>query len=600
MSDLEIIADPNDDVIVTSDDIPVAVTPLDTSMVIVNDDPDVEVISTGDPGPPGPAGPPGPGGGPGPQGPKGDKGDKGDPGPQGVKGDQGDKGDKGDPGIQGVPGADGNTIYSGAGAPASTLGVDGDLYLDTHYGGVTNSYGMWGPKAAGSWGTGHSLQGAAGVDGATIHYGAFPPDNAIGVDGDTFIDTLHWTVSAPKAGNVWPPSASMVGPQGPAGPAGSGDMRGANNLSEVASAPASRQNIYAAPFDALAYNGMQINGSMEVSQELGTTATTTGSTYIVDGWKLGFGGTMALSVAQVADAPPGYSNSIKATVTTAEASLGVNDYAIIFQQFEGYRVSRLAFGTAAAMPISIGFWTKIHRPGMYSGSIRSGGANRSCPFTFTQNAADTWEYKTVTVPGDTVAALPGGNAQAMNISFALTSGSGLAGTAGAWAAANLIAATGASNGVAATTDTFQITGVVMLPGIEFPSAARAPFIMRPFDQELHTCMRYFEAWDVGSANYSPFAIGAWSVTTDIGALHVMKVRKRAIPTFSYNALVNFVAMYNGGASPVSLTKLVVLTASVDDIMLDAGASSAVGVIGQGGQISQNGGAPARAFFDARL
>ena len=32
-----------------------------------------------------------------------------------------------------------------------------------------------------------------------------------------------------------------------------------------------RSNIYAAPFDALAYNGMQINGSMEVSQETGNS-----------------------------------------------------------------------------------------------------------------------------------------------------------------------------------------------------------------------------------------------------------------------------------------------------------------------------------------
>src|SRR5262245_22851732 len=35
-----------------------------------------------------------------------------------------------------------------------------------------------------------------------------------------------------------------------------------------------RSNIYAAPFDALAYNGMQINGGMEVSQENGATAVT--------------------------------------------------------------------------------------------------------------------------------------------------------------------------------------------------------------------------------------------------------------------------------------------------------------------------------------
>ena len=32
-----------------------------------------------------------------------------------------------------------------------------------------------------------------------------------------------------------------------------------------------RQNIYAAPFDAMAYSGLQINGGMEVSQEKGTS-----------------------------------------------------------------------------------------------------------------------------------------------------------------------------------------------------------------------------------------------------------------------------------------------------------------------------------------
>src|SRR6188768_1506596 len=43
----------------------------------------------------------------------------------------------------------------------------------------------------------------------------------------------------------------------------------AQNLTEAQDAQA-RSNVYAAPFDALSYNGMQINGSMEVSQEVGT------------------------------------------------------------------------------------------------------------------------------------------------------------------------------------------------------------------------------------------------------------------------------------------------------------------------------------------
>src|SRR5262245_8132505 len=49
-----------------------------------------------------------------------------------------------------------------------------------------------------------------------------------------------------------------------------------------------RQNVYAAPFDALAYNGMQINGGCEISQERGGTSfvVPTGTpTYIQDGWR---------------------------------------------------------------------------------------------------------------------------------------------------------------------------------------------------------------------------------------------------------------------------------------------------------------------------
>ncbi len=68
---------------------------------------------------------------------RGEQGDKGDPGPKGDSGDQGPKGDqgsqgaqgpKGDQGEQGNPGA---KIYSGTGAPASTLGEIGDIYVDT-------------------------------------------------------------------------------------------------------------------------------------------------------------------------------------------------------------------------------------------------------------------------------------------------------------------------------------------------------------------------------------------------------------------------------------------------------------------------------------
>jgi len=256
--------------------------------------------------------------------------------------------------------------------------------------------------------------------------------------------------------------------------------------------PTGGSGVPAAPFDALSYNGMQVNGACDVSQERGfTPITATGK--LIDGFTMVAAGTMAVSVGLVADAPAGLSNSIKVTVTTAQASLGASDVVLVSQPIEGYRVARLAFGSASAQPVSFGFWTKIHRPGMYSGSVRNAAADRSYPFTFTQNVADAWEYKTVTVPGDVTGTWEKTNLHGLLLGFSVAAGTSRQAAANAWIASSFLAASGTTNGVAATSDTFQITGLVVLPGIYTPSAAQSPFIMRPYDPELLTCQRYFDS-----------------------------------------------------------------------------------------------------------
>ena len=113
----------------------------------------------------------------------------------------------------------------------------------------------------------------------------------------------------------------------------------------------------------------------------------------------------------------------------------------------------------------------------------------SYAFVYTQNVADTAEYKTITVPGFTGGAWNTTNGVGMSVSFAMASGTTYsASSANNWVAGNFVAAPGQVNGITATSDVFRITGVVVLPGIEAPSAARSPFIMRPFDQELVTCL----------------------------------------------------------------------------------------------------------------
>jgi hypothetical protein len=52
-----------------------------------------------------------------------------------------------------------NTILNGKGAPLSTLGIDGDFYIDTR------SLLIYGPKKNNKWPTPQSLQGPAGISG---------------------------------------------------------------------------------------------------------------------------------------------------------------------------------------------------------------------------------------------------------------------------------------------------------------------------------------------------------------------------------------------------------------------------------------------------
>lgn len=66
---------------------------------------------------------------------------QGPPGPPG----ESVQGIQGLPGNPGTPGLNGSTIYAGSGAPSNALGVNGDYYIDR----VNQLF--YGPKASGTW-----------------------------------------------------------------------------------------------------------------------------------------------------------------------------------------------------------------------------------------------------------------------------------------------------------------------------------------------------------------------------------------------------------------------------------------------------------------
>jgi hypothetical protein len=89
----------------------------------------------------------------GPPGLQGDQGDKGAQGVQGAIGIQGPVGATGPLGLTGPQGIPGNTVLYGTSNPVSTVGVDGNFYINT-----TTLY-WFGPRASGVWPPGISLIG---------------------------------------------------------------------------------------------------------------------------------------------------------------------------------------------------------------------------------------------------------------------------------------------------------------------------------------------------------------------------------------------------------------------------------------------------------
>ena len=308
-----------------------------------------------------------------------------------------------------------------------------------------------------------------------------------------------------------------------------------------------RSNIHAAPFDALAYNGMQINGSMEVSQENGVNPQTVSGKYIVDGWILTNGTTATVTGSQSSLGNQGFSNGIQLAVSVAQATLTGSQANTVYQPVEGWRLARLALGTPSAQPITIGFWTAHHRTGIYSVAIRNNDDTRSYVATYTQNASDTWEFKTLTIPGDTAGNWPMANNAGARIQFANACGpTYIAPAANAWYGATYVAAPGQVNGVSAATDVFRLTGVVILPGLEAPSAERSPYIMRPYDQELPTCKRYWERLTASSR----FTAATGSVFFDTTAFYV---EKRALPTLAITDLGSLSNVFAGNPNVSTAT-----------------------------------------------
>ncbi len=181
----------------------------------------------------------------------------------------------------------------------------------------------------------------------------------------------------------------------------SGTLDLQSNGTTMASVTSTGFNIGGAVASGYTMKNRIINGDMQISQR-GTSFTVDGAQiYSLDRWQVEDATDGVFTVTQSSDAPDGFINSLLVTVTTADASIGASQLALVRQRIEGLNATDLAWGTANAKTVTLSFWVRSSLTGTFGGTILNSAANRSYPYTYTISSANTWEKKSITIAGDT-------------------------------------------------------------------------------------------------------------------------------------------------------------------------------------------------------
>jgi hypothetical protein len=297
---------------------------------------------------------------------------------------------------------------------------------------------------------------------------------------------------------------------------------------------------------AFSFKNRIINGDMRIDQRnAGAAVTLTADLFVVDRFYARTQSATNSTAQRSTTAPSGFNNSLLVTIGTG-ASPSSSATNAIRQEIEGFNVADLGWGTASAKTVTISFWVRSSLTGTFGGALSNAGLNRAYPYTYSISSANTWEYKTITIPGDTSGTWATDNSSGIRFWVDLGTGTDRQGTAGSWAAADYRAASGCVQLVATTGATLNITGVQLEVG-----SVATPFERRPFGTELALCQRYFQR-NVFVENDYPFSSGYAYANNTVAGYLPLSVAMRAQPTAT---IVGTMGVRGGGLGNQSLTSL---------------------------------------------
>jgi hypothetical protein len=243
-----------------------------------------------------------------------------------------------------------------------------------------------------------------------------------------------------------------------------------------------------------------INGACNIAQRA-TSATNTGENYAtVDRMRMRIsstGGT--INQSQGTGPSAALPNSIRFTQATATANTTSAWYSL---RYNIEKADSMVFASSNSATLS--FWYRSSKTGSHAWAVdftnAFSGTGAAQSGTFTVTAANTWEYKTITI-----------NYSASANSF------------------GVLLSVGPSTEGQTTITSMAVNDYFEFSGLQFEAGSVAtPFEHRPYNVELHLCKRYYEVVQWLVNGYS----AQWTGVEFYGGFYPFEVEKRTTPSIA--------------------------------------------------------------------
>ena len=295
-----------------------------------------------------------------------------------------------------------------------------------------------------------------------------------------------------------------------------------------------------------------INGAMTVAQR-GTSFTALADAYCLDRWIYTKDATTAvIDVTQSTDVPAGegFGKSVKIDVTTADSSIAATDLARFQTRLEAQNLTQLKYGSAGAQTMTLSFWIKSTKTGTFSAFAFQPDGSRFYNASYTVNVSNTWEYKTVTITGDSGGTINDDTGAGLIVGWTLIAGTNWTGSADTWSG-NTDYAGSSYSMLDNTSNDILITGVQLEVG-----SVATDFEFESFHDTRQKCLRYFNRLTPDSIVSANLFIGFMAGVNECRTVYHYPVKMRAAPSVTFTAADTFEVYYNnGGAAQIDCTSV---------------------------------------------